>query len=122
MKVAAGPPRGGAPGGVREAAGYEAVLAWPVDHPLVRPATVRRLLEAAGQHPGRAVIPRFEGRGGHPTLFPRTLYAALLALPEEAGARALFSRHPEAVLRLDVDDPGVCHDVDTPDDYARLPK
>lgn len=96
------------------------VLAWPVDHPLVRPATLLRLREEHAAHPGRAIVPRFEGRGGHPTLFARTLWPALLALPDEVGARGLYERQPRAELRIDVDDPGVVHDVDTPDDYRKL--
>lgn len=98
----------------------DAVLAWPVDHPLVRASAVHTLLEAQVRHPGKAIVPRFDGRGGHPTLFPRTLFAGLLGLPDEAGARGLFDRQPLAVVRVDVDDPGVVHDVDTPKDYARL--
>ena len=106
--------------GLREAGECDGALAWPVDHPLVRPATLQQVIAAAGQHPGKAIVPRFEGRGGHPTFFPRTLFAALLALPDDAGARGLFERHPEAVVRIDVDDPGVRHDVDTPEDYAKI--
>jgi len=108
--------------GLREVDDDDAILAWPVDHPLVRPRTIERIIAAAQRHPGRIVVPRFDGHGGHPTLFPRTLFAALLALPDDAGARGLYQRHPESVLRLDVDDPGVRHDVDTPEDYARIPR
>lgn len=105
---------------LREAGECDGVLSWPVDHPLVRTATVTQLLTEAARHPGKAIVPRFEGRGGHPTFFPRTLFAGLLSLPDEVGARGLFERHPEAVVRIDVDDPGVRHDVDTPEDYAKI--
>ncbi|MGA7779576.1 MAG: nucleotidyltransferase family protein, partial [Paraburkholderia sp.] len=39
---------------------------------------------------------------------------ALRALDGDTGARALLTEHP--VARLDVDDPGILRDVDTPED------
>ena len=38
----------------------------------------------------------------------------------EAGARAVVRAHQGAVLNVDVDDPGVVGDIDTPEDYRRL--
>jgi CTP:molybdopterin cytidylyltransferase MocA len=79
--------------GLAAAGDARAALAWPVDHPLVRAATVRQILDTADGHPGRAVVPTFRGRGGHPTLFPRELFAALATVPAEEGARGVpFSK------------------------------
>lgn len=84
-----------------------AALVWPVDVPCVSAATVRALLEA----PGDVVAPRYRGRGGHPLRIARARFAELLALdPMRATLRDL-----ERSL-IDVDDAGVCADVDTPDD------
>lgn len=64
------------------------------------------------------VAPYFEGQRGHPVGFGPEHRDALLALDGDTGARALFASH--AVMRLDVDDPGVLSDVDTPDDLRKL--
>jgi molybdenum cofactor cytidylyltransferase len=44
--------------------------------------------------------------------------AALVALADDVGARSLLAAHADALVRIDVDDPGVLRDVDTPRDLA----
>lgn len=86
---------------------------WPVDHPAVTTATLARLVEQLGSH--AAVRPTFHGRGGHPPLVSRSLWAALAACTDApGGARSVLAAadtHDVAV-----DDPGVVRDVDTPAD------
>ena len=96
-----------------------AILAWPVDHPLVTPTTVERLLRVSAEEPAKIIVPCYGGRGGHPTLFPRGVFEHLLALSPDQGARELFASDPERRLRLAVNDPGVRADIDTPADYER---
>lgn len=105
--------------GLAAAADLDGVLAWPVDHPLVRADTVVRILDEARRRPAAVVIPTFAGRGGHPTFFARALYDEIAALPDGEGARGLFARRPDAVARIDVDDAAVVEDVDTQEDLAR---
>lgn len=91
-----------------------------VDHPLVRPDTVRRLVEALAAS-GRSVIrPVFRGRHGHPVVFARSTFASLRAAPLDEGARAVVRSLGPAVLDVEIDDEGVVVDVDTPEDYARV--
>jgi molybdenum cofactor cytidylyltransferase len=54
------------------------------------------------------------GVRGHPVGFALHHYDALAALDGDTGARALFASAP--VQLLDVDDPGIVRDVDTPAD------
>ncbi len=94
-----------------------AALVWPVDIPSVQAATVRALLLAT---PGRVVLPRHAERGGHPLRIPAARFAEVHALDPARGLKALIEASPDDVLRLEVDDPGVLVDVDTPADLARL--
>jgi molybdenum cofactor cytidylyltransferase len=94
----------------------DAAWLWPVDHPGVRAETLAQLIAALGTH--AAAVPRFAGRGGHPPLVARRLWQQLAAcgdLPD--GARGVLAAAD--VVRVDVDDPGVVRDVDTPADQAR---
>lgn len=100
-------------------ASCDAVLLWPVDHPLVTTGTVASMIDAfrAGDPP--LVIPVHDRRRGHPVLFARRLVPELLAADPGIGARGVVHAHPDR-LELAVEDPGVVADVDTPDDYRRL--
>jgi len=89
---------------------------WPVDHPAVTEATLRRLISAIGE--AEVAQPRYLGRGGHPPLCRRTLWprlAACAGLSSSAGGARDVLRAARLVA-VDVDDPGVAHDVDTPAD------
>jgi molybdenum cofactor cytidylyltransferase len=91
-------------------------LVWPVDHPYVKPETVRAILDAA---PGKVVVPVHGGKGGHPVRIPRARFAELAALSPDATLKALVDARPDAVERLEVADPGVLTDIDTPEDHER---
>jgi CTP:molybdopterin cytidylyltransferase MocA len=89
----------------------DAAWLWPVDHPAVTIATLRALIAARGDH--LAAIPRHGGRGGHPPLIGRGLFAALAGVADlPGGARACLAA--AATIAVEVDDPGVIRDVDTP--------
>lgn len=88
------------------------------DLPLVRPATVAELIRVFDENDA-IVYPRYRGRQGHPVLWPRAFLDELASLEGDQGAKGILVRHGERVLAVDVDDPGVCLDIDTPDDYAK---
>ncbi|NVB81531.1 MAG: nucleotidyltransferase family protein [Kofleriaceae bacterium] len=91
----------------------DAAWLWPVDHPHVDASTLRSLLAAIDGHD--AARPVFEGRGGHPPLVARSLFAALAACTDApGGARSVLARHD--VIDVAVTDPGVVRDIDTPSD------
>ncbi|MGD9546935.1 MAG: NTP transferase domain-containing protein [Candidatus Krumholzibacteriia bacterium] len=91
------------------------VWAHPVDLPLVRPVTLERLNEAAALRPERAHRPVWQGEPGHPVVIPAALVAAL------AGACDYHPGPAGAFLGgrcglVEVDDPGVARDFDSPED------
>lgn len=98
-------------------AGVNAAWLWPVDHPDVRPATLRSLTSALAHHD--AARPVFEGRGGHPPLVARRLFAQLAACADrEGGARAVLAAAD--TVNIAVDDPGCVRDIDTARDLEAV--
>jgi CTP:molybdopterin cytidylyltransferase MocA len=88
----------------------------PVDIPLVRPATVRRLMEEADKHFEAIVYPVFVGQRGHPVLVPARLTQTILDFHGSGGLRTVLSQDANSV-EVAVPDANVVFDVDSPKDY-----
>jgi molybdenum cofactor cytidylyltransferase len=97
----------------------EKVLFTLVDHPLVKESTYDAIIRLWKKNRDMIVIPTYNGRRGHPTLFPRALYRKLLNDPLLDGARGLFRKGESPILQTEVDDPGILIDIDTEYDYKR---
>ena len=90
-----------------------ATLLQPGDHPEVGRATLDKILAAAEERRGLAIIPEFGGRGGHPALIPAAIARQLLTADCPQGVGQYWSAHSDLCLRLAVDDESVVLDVDT---------
>jgi len=102
---------------VAETMGASALLLHPVDHPLVDPATVDRVV-AALERGAVVAVPSHAGRRGHPGGFARPAWPALRAASPARGARAVIADHPQWIVHVD-GDPGCVTGIDTPEDYER---
>ena len=89
------------------------------DHPTVKAETFAAVVDAYRQSKKPIVIARYGGRRGHPVLFDRAMFAELLAAPEDQGARVVVNADASRIVYIDVDDPGILLDLDTPEDLAR---
>jgi len=103
--------------GVAAAEDAESWIVALADMPRIAPDTIGAVARAVDEGAALAA-PYYQGRRGHPVGFGAQHRAALLALDGDAGARALLGSH--AVTRIDVDDPGVLRDIDTPADLQGL--
>jgi len=92
----------------------------PVDLPLVRAAEIEGLLQSRIANPGAALhIPSHGMKRGHPILCARSLAAEFLALPPGASARDVVNRLPGRIAYIELGEPYVLMDMDTPEDYRR---
>lgn len=89
-----------------------------VDQPLIQRNTINALLSAARKRRDEILQPLFEGRRGHPVLLPRSV-AHELALFSGLSLREFLAEHHEQRGTLEVDDPGVVTDLDTPAEYQK---
>lgn len=96
-----------------------AMLLHPADHPAVQRQTLREILAAHHDDLGLAIIPTHQSRGGHPTLIPPRLFGPILAFAAaggEGGLRAFWHLHPDECRHVQVNDPSITRDLDTPAD------
>lgn len=86
-------------------------LVWPVDHPLARAETVKRLLAT----PGEWVVPSRGGRSGHPIVLRGRAVDAVRAAAPDAPLRDALRAAGLAPFPVEVEDPGVLQNLDTPE-------
>jgi molybdenum cofactor cytidylyltransferase len=86
----------------------------PGDQPVVKPETYRQMLKAQGT----LVVPRYQGKKGHPVLFASSHIPGILSMPEDGILRDYI--HSQEVIILDVDDPGIGMDVDNLHDFDKI--
>jgi molybdenum cofactor cytidylyltransferase len=101
-----------------DAPGVDGILVTLVDVPLVDPATVRTLLARATVSAAPILRAVHGGRHGHPVIFMRAVFDALRRADPSIGAKAVMRAF--AVEDVEVGDPGVLEDIDTPADFARV--
>ena len=103
-------------------AGADAVMMALVDQPLVDQGTVKVLVEKYGQEHGKLVLPLFEGKRGHPFIIPAAHFDAFIKADAAGGstARDVLDSLADSSVCVEVQDAGVCQDVDTPEDMGKL--
>jgi molybdenum cofactor cytidylyltransferase len=105
--------------GLRELpANTDVVLVALADKPLVKPETIDQLLAVFDEGGAEIVYPVYRGEQGHPVLFASSLVNELTTVAGDRGAKAVVDAHRDRARPVEVDDPGVCFDIDTPEDYA----
>lgn len=97
----------------------EAALVALGDQPFVPADVIRRLSDAFRSTHKPIAAPRYRDGLGNPVLFGAAVFAELLALGGDRGARAVVDRDPGRVALVDVDQL-MPQDIDTPEDYERL--
>jgi molybdenum cofactor cytidylyltransferase len=89
------------------------------DQPRLTAAHLRALLDAfAAQSEPGIVASAYAGALGVPAVFPRSMFADLLALRGDKGARSLFVKPLSPLIAIEFD--GGEMDIDLPGDLAQL--
>ena len=90
------------------------------DQPHLPMEVVRDVCTVARTQPDAIVIPSHQMRRGHPIYLPRRFWSQALKLPKDATLRTLIQQHDDAVFYVNLNQPAILADLDTPEDYRRL--
>jgi len=93
-----------------------------VDQPLIDPTIIDSIIDGyqANLRSGKKiVIPQYQGKGGHPTIFDAALRDQIQNIDFKVGLKQVKDQHLNQVLYLAVDDPRVVEDMDYWQDYQR---
>jgi len=100
-------------------AGTEGLLLCLIDHPLISGDLVNELIEQFYLKRQKIVLPVYQGRRGHPVIFPVALYEELLQAPLEKGARAVVWAHAADVLEVPTNEEGCVLNLNDPETLHR---
>ena len=95
--------------------GTDGLLMCPVDHPLISPQLVDKLIKTFRAQGKLIVMPTWQGHRGHPVIFAASLYQELLNAPAEVGARAVVWAHQADIFELPTTEQGVIQNLDDPE-------
>lgn len=100
--------------------GHNAVLFALGDQPQIDSAVVREVIGAYRTGDAGIVIPRYNGKKGHPIIINLSRYReAIIELPDSVGLNALVQEYADDVRLIDVATEDIIHDIDVPEDYTR---
>jgi len=100
--------------------GTDGLLLCLIDHPLISGALVNDLIEQFyATTRAKIVFPVYEGRRGHPVIFPAALYEELLHAPVDKGARAVVWAHAADVLGVPTNEEGCVLNLNDPETMHR---
>jgi len=102
--------------------GRDAAIITLVDRPPASPATLEQLLAVFKVRIRKcwAVVPEYQGKHGHPIIVARELIEAFLKAPAGATARDVEHQHVQHIEYVQIADPFVTMNLNTPEDYAAL--
>jgi molybdenum cofactor cytidylyltransferase len=103
----------------KDSASVDGILVHLVDHPYINPDLVNLMIDRFHETKKLIVVPRYQGRRGHPVIFSSALFAELLAAPLDQGAKTVVHAHRDETLEIDTEDEGVTTDIDTPEEYRK---
>ena len=92
------------------------------DQPFVESSIIDSIIDKYWETRGLLVVPAFEGVRGNPVLLDFSLKKEVLDVSGDEGARRVIQRHQIDVIEVEVNDPSVLMDIDTPTDYEEAKK
>ena len=102
---------------------YSDLLIMLGDLPGIKSSHINSIIEEhllTDNRKSKITIPSFKGQKGNPVIWGRSFFHDLSNLEGDVGGRVLFSQHPAAINLIEMDDPSVVTDTDTPEDFEKF--
>jgi molybdenum cofactor cytidylyltransferase len=106
--------------GLGRSCAKDGVMFFVADQPLLRSATIKKLITKFREYPMSIIVPRVNGKNRNPVIFPHIFREELAALQGDVGGKEVMKKHIKEVVYLDFDDIHEFTDVDTPAQYTSL--
>jgi CTP:molybdopterin cytidylyltransferase MocA len=100
----------------------EGVIVWPVDQPLVKAETALAIVNAFQRGRSPVTIPVLQSKRGHPVVYGPEAVQTILSMDRSHTAKDLQAIYGDKISFVEVDDPGILIDIDTPEDYRQYIK
>jgi molybdenum cofactor cytidylyltransferase len=97
----------------------EAALIGLGDQPQVQERSVRAVLDGFRTSGSSLIVPSYQMRRGHPWLVTRPYWDEILKMRSPASLREFLNRHADEIYYVEIDDPSILQDLDTPEDYLK---
>ncbi|MEM8859053.1 MAG: nucleotidyltransferase family protein [Chloroflexota bacterium] len=95
----------------------DGVFVLPGDMPLISDEMIDQLIDRWQASPTMIVAPIYDQKRGHPVLFPYEIFQQFKTLPAESVPRDLLKRFQDRMIFVEIADPAVLIDIDTPEAY-----
>jgi molybdenum cofactor cytidylyltransferase len=95
------------------------VLILPVDTVGVKPATLSRIISMADETTAVAIRPAWQKKPGRILWLSRAVFEEILAIDPDPSFRLDAWMEPRET-RLEVDDPAILNNINTPDEWRRV--
>jgi len=97
----------------------DAALITPGDQPLFREESARQIIGEYNRRAATILVPSYRMRRGHPWLIRREHWEEILLMKPPETLRDFLNRHTKEIHYVEVHDPGILQDLDTPEDYLK---
>jgi molybdenum cofactor cytidylyltransferase len=94
-----------------------AVLVFLGDQPFIPFDVPKKVIKAWRTTEKGIVIPLFEGKRGHPTLYDLKYRNEIIHLNPDQGLRSIAQTFPDDIYEVETSSPEIVRDIDTKNDY-----
>lgn len=82
------------------------------DKPFIKKRTVQKIIEYVAANKPEILVPMFQEKSGHPTVFAKQFFKKFDKLKGDVGGIEIINKFPNSVTYLPVNDEGIILDMD----------